>query len=129
MTDPQESLLLAYVAATFMHNFGAFDHILHRNNFFQMKASWHALLAQNHIYSRLQETQMSKERAVFDIMVIQISIEYDLAFMTDLVLEHTVITPSMLNVLLQEGQSKLLIRLVQLATKPKYSPPAPETAD
>jgi hypothetical protein len=49
--------------------------------------------------------------------------------MTDLVLEHTVITPSMLNVLLQEGQSKLLIRLVQLPTKPKYSPPAPETAD
>lgn len=57
------------------------------------------------------------------MFVLKASLERDVLFMTELVLDRAILTPTILQTLLQENQLKLLVSLPAQPSAPKYSPP------
>lgn len=48
---------------------------------------------------------------MLELFVLKASLEKDMLFMTELVLDRAILTPTMLQTLLQENQLKLLVSL------------------
>lgn len=95
--DQDENLMLLYVAAICMNNERAFDQILARTSNFKINADWNVLFSQAQIFSKIQQfPQQTAERAQLDIIVLKASLERDMVFITELVLDRAICTPSLI---------------------------------
>ena len=95
--DQDENLMLLYVAAICMNNERAFDQILARTSNFKINADWKVLFSQAQIFSKIQQfPQQTAERAQLDIIVLKASLERDMVFITELVLDRAICTPSLI---------------------------------
>lgn len=102
--DQDENLMLLYVAAICMNNERAFDQILARTNNFNIKPDWNLLFCQTQIFAKIQQFPVqTTERAQLDIIVLKTTLERDMVFMTELVLDRAICTPGLIQALLSEN--------------------------
>jgi len=59
-----------------------------------------------------------------DVFVLKASLDRDIVFMTELVLERAIITPTLIQTLLLENQMKMLLTLITRPSRPLYNPPS-----
>ena len=91
--DPEEALMLMYVAVAFMNTPQAFRALLDKHQGFKTKPVWHVLFSSPSIFQVLQSSPTMVERQKFDEIVLKVALERDLHFITEAVLDRAVITP------------------------------------
>lgn len=124
VTDYDENIMIIYVAAICMNDEQVFNHIVARNNQFNIRPEWNKLFKNTDIFSKLPKFPgSSPERMQLDNFVLKASLDKELSFITELVLTRAVVTPEMLRILLLENQKKLIISLLTKTIKPLYKPP------
>ena len=111
--------MLAYVASVCLNNFRAFQHIVSRNNNFNVKPEWNNLFKKIDIFDLIQN--ITPEKALLEVLVLKVSLERDFVFMTELVLDSAILTPNHIKTLLDENQMRLLINLINRPNVPKYT--------
>jgi len=101
--DPEEALMVIYVAVVVMNTLGVFDHLLEKHQRFKTKPVWHLLFSMPNIFQVLQSSPSMAERQKFDELVLKVALERELNFIIDIVLDNrTIITPEILSLLLAE---------------------------
>ncbi len=70
---------------------------------FALQPEWHELLKEPLIFERVLSLQLNAERALLEVFVLKASLERDVLFMTELVLDRAILTPTMLQTLMQEN--------------------------
>ena len=103
ITDPEEALVVIYVAVVVMNTLGVFDYLLEKHQRFKTKPVWHVLFSMPNIFQVLQSSPLMAERQKFDELVLKGALERELSFITDILLDNrTIITPALLSLLLTE---------------------------
>ena len=103
ITDPEEALVVIYVAVVVMNTLGVFDYLLEKHQRFKTKPVWHVLFSMPNIFQVLQSSPLMAERQKFDELVLKVALERELSFITDILLDNrTMITPALLSLLLTE---------------------------
>lgn len=94
--------MLLYVAVC-LNNKPVFAHINTMTKSFALQPEWHELLKEPLFFERVLSLQLNAERALLEVFVLKASLERDVLFMTELVLDRAILTPTMLQTLMQEN--------------------------
>jgi len=68
----------------------------------------------------LQTFPSHAERAKFDTFVLTAALEKDLAWLTDIVLENSVITPELISILASTGHNNEIVDMLDKIKRPKF---------
>ena len=105
--DTDECLMILYCSIVCMNNVAVYSNILARNNNFKVRTECNILFGRGKKDGLFQELQnypeCCAERKALDLVILRASLEKDIDFMTQLVLDTALMTPEMLLTLLQEG--------------------------
>ena len=124
-----EILIALYLAVTRFAEVKIFQTLLTRNNsFMNLKPEWNLLFTEQNIFRKLQFQQSSIERLTFNLIALQVSIQNEYSFMVEEILDGRAgVTPTMIELLLNEKQYKSLISLISIpkhrieqAYRPKF---------
>lgn len=121
--NKDEVLMFIYVAVVCMNSQTVLQHLLTANNFFQANDEWYTLFTHPNLKEQLQKYGGSAERNKLDLMVLKTSLDNELIFMSDLVIDRSVFTHDMIVLLLKESKYKLLVSLISKPVRPIYQPP------
>lgn len=91
--DPEEALIIMYVAVVIMNTPTVFDMMMEKHQRFKTKPVWHVLFSTPNIFQVLQSNTTMAERQKFDELVLKVALERDLLFISEIVLDHGVVTP------------------------------------
>ena len=87
LVDPEEALVALYVSVVCLNNEQDFNQILEQNDYFRLKPIWHVLFTQPSIFRQLTSLPYMAERCKFDELVLGITLERDITFITDILLQ------------------------------------------
>ena len=85
--------MLMFVAVVVMNTPNVFRKMMEKHQNFKTKPVWHVLFSTPNIFEVLQGSPSMAERQKFDELVLKVSLERDLMFITDIVLDKAVISP------------------------------------
>jgi hypothetical protein len=118
LDDQDESLMMVYVAAVCMNNYQVFQHITSRTHNFVVNSEWHKLFQKSNAFELFQS--QSDELALFEVYVLRSSLDKEISFITEFVLDRAVLTSTLIHTLLTENQLRLLLSLVLRQIKPNF---------
>ena len=104
--------MVMYVAVVIMNTPQVFDMMREKHQRFKTKPVWHVLFSTPRIFMILQGSQTMAERQKFDELVLKAALERNLHFITEQVLEKSVITPQIISLLIQENEQNMIIDLL-----------------
>ena len=92
--DQDESLILVYVSVVCMRSERVFNYLTTRNSNFNVNHEWHKLFSITNVFEKMQHHScLTPERAQLDVLVLKASLDRDVSFITDLVLDRSIFTP------------------------------------
>ena len=91
--DPEEALIIMYVAVVIMNTPTVFDMMMEKHQRFKTKPVWHVLFTTPNVFNVLQSGKTSAERQKFDELVLKVALERDLLFISEIVLDRGVVSP------------------------------------
>jgi hypothetical protein len=118
--DPEEALMVIFACVAAMNKPVMFEFLVKKHNYFKMKPVWHALFSMKNIFVNMQNFTSHAERCKLDELVLQVALERDLVFLTEVLLERAVVTPELISLLLKDGQQLQVINLLRRPIKPKF---------
>lgn len=116
MYDSEEVLMYLFASVACFNSEGTFDILIKRNNLFKVNKEWNDLFSSPKIFYQLSSFQNSVERRKLDQIALRIALDREFFFMIDCILDRSVMTKEIVQILLTENQKKLL---VQQISKPK----------
>ena len=97
--------MVMYIAGVLMNNPQAFNLMMEKHQNFKTKPVWHVLFSTPDVFRLLRDSNANGpnasflnadsfvERQKFDEIVLKVALERDLLFITEIVLERSLITP------------------------------------
>lgn len=101
--DSEEVLMYLYAAVSCFNSEKVFDGLLRRNNYFKVNKELNQLFTSSHVFLQLSGFSSSVERRKFDCIVLRLAIERDFFFMSEIILDRSLMTKEMIQILLQEN--------------------------
>jgi hypothetical protein len=118
LDDQDESLMMAYVAAVCMNNYPVYQHIISRTHNFIVNSDWHKLFSKPNTFDLFQS--QSDELALLEVYVLRSSLDKEISFITEFVLDRALLTSTIIHTLLTENQLRILLSLVLRQIKPNF---------
>ena len=112
--------MVMYVAVVLMNTPAVFEIMMDKHQNFKTKPVWHVLFSTPGIFQLLRDSSINhkgsagapptsllaaesfQERQKFDELVLKVALERDLLFVTEIILERSLITPQLISLLMHD---------------------------